>query len=249
MNDSNSSRAAHEIEHGRKLAQSEPEHIWGWDTPAGCIRAERRAELIARGADLGPGKRALEIGCGTGLFTEKFARNGAQIVAVDISPELLEKARARGLPASQVRFLAMPFEQCDVEGPFDAVIGSSVLHHLDIKPALVRIFTLLKPGGILFFAEPNMLNPLIIVLKNVKWIKRRFGDSPNETAFFRWSFLRLLLETGFEQPVVAPYDWLHPATPKGMIGAVRAAGEILEKTPLLKEFAGSLLIRATRPVP
>jgi 2-polyprenyl-3-methyl-5-hydroxy-6-metoxy-1,4-benzoquinol methylase len=248
MKDPNSSRAAHEIEHGRKLARHEPERIWGWDTPAGRLRAARRAELIISGAALGPGKRALEIGCGTGLFTEKFAQSGAQIVAVDISPELLEKARARGLPESQVRFLAMPFEQCDVEGPFDAVIGSSVLHHLDIRQALAKIFTLLKPGGVLFFAEPNMLNPLIIVLKNIKWIKRRFGDSPNETAFFRWRFLRLLLETGFEKPLVIPYDWLHPATPKNMISAVKAAGGILEKTPLLKEFAGSLLIQANRPL-
>jgi 2-polyprenyl-3-methyl-5-hydroxy-6-metoxy-1,4-benzoquinol methylase len=247
MSVSNPSRATHEIEHGRKLAQNEPERIWGWDTPAGRLRAVRRGDLIALGAALGPGKRALEIGCGTGLFTEMFAQSGAQIVAVDISPELLEKARARGLQESQVRFLAMPFEECDVEGPFDAVIGSSVLHHLDIKPALAKIFTLLKPGGVLFFAEPNMLNPMIIVLKNIKWIKRRFGDSPNETAFFRWRFRRLLIEAGFESPVITPYDWLHPATPEKMIGAVKAAGEILEKTPLLKEFAGSLLIRANRP--
>ena len=127
MKDSNSSRAAHEIEHGRKLVQREPELIWGWGTAAGRLRASRRADLIINGAALDPGKRALEIGCGTGLFTEKFVRTGAQIIAVDISPDLLEKARARGLPESQVRFLAKPFEQCDVEGPFDAVIGSSVL--------------------------------------------------------------------------------------------------------------------------
>jgi len=248
MNDLNSSRAAHEIEHGRKLAQHEPEQIWGWGTPAGQLRAARRADLIISGAALGPGKRALEIGCGTGLFTEMFARSGAQIIAVDISSELLEKARARRLPESQVRFLAMPFEECDVEGPFDAVVGSSVLHHLDIQPALAKILTLLKPGGVLFFAEPNMLNPMIIVLKNIQWIKKRFGDSPNETAFFRWRFLRLLLETGFENPLVTPYDWLHPATPEGMINGVRAAGGIFEKTPLLREFAGSLLIRANRPM-
>ncbi len=248
MKDSSLSRAAHEIDHGRKLARLETERIWGWGTPAGRQRADRRAELIGRGAALAPGKRVLEIGCGTGLFTEKFAQSGAQIVAVDISSELLEKAHGRGLPEARVRFLAMPFEECDVEGPFDAVIGSSVLHHLDIEPALTKIFTLLKPGGILFFVEPNMLNPLIIILKNVKWIKRRFGDSPTETAFFRWSFLRLLRETGFEQPVVTPYDWLHPATPKRMIGAVSAAGKLLEKTPILKEFAGSLLIRAVRPL-
>ena len=248
MNDSTSSRAAHEIEHGRKLAQHEPEQIWGWGTAAGRLRAARRAELIIGGAALGPGKRALEIGCGTGNFTEKFARSGAQIVAVDISPDLLEKARARGLPESQVRFLAKPFEQCDVDGPFDAVIGSSILHHLDIQPALAKILALLKPGGVMCFAEPNLVNPQIMIQKNVPWVRERLGDSPDETAFVRWSLRRLLLKTGFDRVVITPFDWLHPATPERLIGAIRAAGNILEKTPLLRELAGSLLIRGSRPI-
>lgn len=247
MNDPNSSRAAHEIEHGRKLAQHEPEQIWGWGTPAGQFRAARRADLIIRGAALGPGKRALEIGCGTGNFTEKFARSGAQIVAVDISPDLLKKAQARRLPESQVRFLAKPFEQCDVDGPFDAVIGSSILHHLDIQPALAKILVLLKPGGVMCFAEPNLVNPQILVQKNIPWIRERLGDSPDERAFVRWPLRRRLLRTGFESVVITPFDWLHPATPEGMIGAVRTAGTIFEKTPLLRELAGSLLIRASRP--
>ena len=247
MKDSSPSRAEHEIEHGRKLARNEPEQIWGWGTPAGRLRAIRRADLISRGAELGSGKRALEIGCGTGNFTEQFARSGAQIVAVDISPELLEKARARGLPESQVHFLAMPFEECDVEGPFDAIIGSSVLHHLDIQPALAGILTLLKPGGVMCFAEPNLVNPQIMIQKNVPWIRERLGDSPDETAFVRWPLKRLLKKTGFEGVAITPFDWLHPATPEGMIGAVQAAGKIFEKTPLLKELAGSLLIRANRP--
>ena len=247
MNDSPSSRAAHEIEHGRKLARLETEHVWGWATPAGRRRADRRAELIVRGGALAPGKRALEIGCGTGNFTEMFARSGAQIVAVDISPELLEKARGRGLPEAQVRFLAKPFEQCDVDGPFDAVIGSSILHHLDIRPALAKILALLKPGGAMCFAEPNMVNPQILIQKNVPWIRERLGDSPDETAFIRGPLRRLLLTTGFENVSITPFDWLHPATPRPLIGAVSAAGKLLEKTPLLKEFAGSLLIRACRP--
>jgi len=176
-----------------------------------------------------------------------FARSGAQIVAVDISPELLEKARERGLPEAQVRFLAKPFEQCDVDGPFDAVIGSSILHHLDIRPALAKILALLKPGGAMCFAEPNMVNPQILIQKNVPWIRERLGDSPDETAFIRWPLRRLLLRTGFESVAITPFDWLHPATPRPLIGTVSATGMLLEKTPILKEFAGSLLIRACRP--
>src|SRR5437773_1072311 len=98
-------RAEHEISHGKWLAAKDTEKVWGWGTPAGRLRANRRASLIMDGAELAPEKRALEIGCGTGMFTEMFAASGATILAVDISAELLEKARLRSLPARRVTFL------------------------------------------------------------------------------------------------------------------------------------------------
>jgi len=228
------------------LAQTDPEEIWGWGTPAGRVRARRRAELIATASKLRPGIRALEIGCGTGLFTEMFARSETQLVAVDISGDLLKRARTRGLPPERVMFLEKSFEDCDVEGPFDAVIGNSILHHLDLDLALPRIHTLLKPGGTIAFAEPNMLNPQIALQKNIPWLKHRLGDSPDETAFIRWRFTKVLLAAGFEDVVITPFDWLHPATPVAMIPFVSRIGMILELVPGLREFSGSLLIRGKR---
>ena len=186
MTDAPTARAAHEIEHGKKLAAGDPDLIWGWGTPAGKLRAARRGELIAKGAQLAPRVRALEVGCGSGLFTEMFARTGATIIAVDISPELLERARARNLPADRVTFLEKRFEDCTVNGPFDAVIGSSILQHLEQRQSIEQMFQLHRPGGKFSFAEPNMLNPQIAVQKNVRWIKEKLGDSPDETAFVRW---------------------------------------------------------------
>jgi 16S rRNA A1518/A1519 N6-dimethyltransferase RsmA/KsgA/DIM1 with predicted DNA glycosylase/AP lyase activity len=52
---------------------------------------------------------AFEIGCGTGVFTEFFYTTGARVVAVDISPDLLEKANKRQLPEQQVQFLGIRF--------------------------------------------------------------------------------------------------------------------------------------------
>lgn len=242
-----SGRAEREIAHGKLLATADTEAIWGWGTPAGKRRARRRAELIAAGANLGPEVKALEIGCGTGLFTEMFAQTGAHIMAVDISAELLEKAQARGLPADRVQFICKRFEDCDVDGPFDAVIGSSVLHHLDIEAALAKVYGLLKPGGIMSFGEPNMLNPQIMIQKNIPWVKKHMGDSPDETAFVRWWLHRLLLQVGFDKPEIIPLDWLHPLTPVPLISAVEWAGHWLERIPVLREFAGSLYIRAYRP--
>ncbi len=241
-------KAANEIEHGKLLAERDPEASWGWDSPAGRLRAERRARLILEGADLKPGMRALEIGCGTGNFTQVFAGTGAKLLSVDISPDLLECARRRGLPTEQVQFVCKRFEECEIDGPFDAVIGSSVLHHLDIEDALAKIFRLLKPGGWLSFAEPNMLNPQVFAERKFRFLHKLFWYvSPDETAFVRWTLAGQLRAVGFERLHLEPFDWLHPAVPSPLIGPVNLAGSILEALPLAREFAGSLYIRARRP--
>lgn len=237
-------QAEREIAHGRRLARGDTERIWGWDTPAGRLRARRRAELIARGAGLGPGVRALEIGCGTGLFTEMFKETGADLLAVDISGVLLERARARHIANNRVRFIEGRFEDSAVGGPFDAVIGSSVLHHLDVRVALARIHALLTPGGRLCLAEPNMLNPQV-------FLERRFRGwlpyvSPDETAFVRWRLQRLLAVLEFTQVSIIPFDWLHPATPRHLIPFVQRLSRWLEWLPGVREVAGSLLIRCVR---
>jgi len=239
-------RKEHEIEHGRFLAERGAENIWGWGSPAGQVRSRRRATLIAEGGRLKAGVRALEVGCGTGLFTEVFSGTSASVVAVDISSELLEIARRRGLPFDRVSFIAKPFEECDVDGPFDAVIGSSILHHLDMVKSLPKFYNLLRPGGWFCFAEPNMLNPQIFLQKNIPWLKAIMGDSPDETAFVRWSLARLLKESGFDEISITPFDWLHPAVPSFMIKPVSACGKLLEALPVIREFSGSLIIRARR---
>jgi SAM-dependent methyltransferase len=244
---SRSTRAEREIDHGKWLAEREAESVWGWGPGAGRLRAARRTDLILEGARIGPHSRVLEIGCGTGGFTERFAAVGARIFAVDISPELLAKARCRGLPPAQVTFCEKRFEECGAEGPFDAIIGSSILHHLDLDLSIGRMKELLKKGGRLSFAEPNMLNPQVYLERRFHYLPIFSYTSPDETAFMRWRLARKLRAAGFEQVSIAPLDWLHPVTPLCMIGAVKAIGGVLEAFPGVREFAGSLYIRAVLP--
>ena len=241
-------RAKHEIKHGKILSQSDPELIWNWDTPAGRQRAERRAELIIKGSRLGPGVCALEIGCGTGMFTEMFVKTGAKLIAVDISFDLLKKAQARNLPPDRVLFLEKRIEDYDADDSFDAVIGSSVLHHLDMETAVKKIFTLLKPGGIMCFTEPNMLNPQVYIERKFRSVLPCFWYvSEDETAIVRWKFRDFLKKIGFDNIEIMPFDWLHPATPVPLIGLTGNIGKLLENTPILREFAGSLYIQCRRP--
>lgn len=238
-------KVKHEVEHGKFLAAKEAESLWGWGTIAGKERALRRARLIAEGAGLSVDKKVLEVGCGTGVFTEMFASYSAEIVAVDISHDLLEIAAKRRLPSTKVIFKEGRFEDMSFNALFDAVIGSSVLHHLDTTIAFHKILKLLKPGGVISFAEPNMLNPQVFAERKFRhWFPY---VSPDETAFIPWRLANALKAAGFEDINIVPFDWLHPSTPAGMIKYIRKLAAILEKTYFIRNFSGSLYISARKP--
>lgn len=233
-----------ELEHARKILHN-PEMYWNEGTKAGRRGSMRRADWVARMAKLAPGMCALEIGCGTGFFSQTFMKTGAELHGIDISPELLEKARER-VPSG------VQFFECDVErlpypdAHFDAVVGIRVLHHLDMNAAFKEIARVLKPGGRLAFCEPNMMNPQIMVQKNVPWIKERMGDTPDETAFFKWGLRKFLKERGFAEISIDPFDFLHPFVPDGWIPWVEKAGSFFERVPVLREIGGSLQIFAVK---
>jgi ubiquinone/menaquinone biosynthesis C-methylase UbiE len=237
-------RVTKEIRHGRFLAEHGAGEIWNWESPAGKLRWARRVKMLS--GHLKPGMTVLELGCGTGYFTRELACSGANIIAIDVSRELLEIARTNS-SAPNVRYEIQ--NACALTGPdatFDSVVGSSILHHLEIEEALREVYRVLKPDGTIYFTEPNMLNPQIALQKNVPWIKRKLGDSPDETAFFRWWLRRLLEQTGYRDVRIDPFDFLHPKTPVPLIDRLNAVGRFLENVPIISEFAGSLYIRGVK---
>jgi SAM-dependent methyltransferase len=231
--------------HHRELAGQDTEAIWGWDSPAGRRRADRRGHLLAARAGIGPGRRVLELGCGTGEFTCRVAPSGARLVALDLSPDLLARARARvGEGARFVRGNAevLPFPA----GRFDAVYGCSVLHHLDLDATLAEVRRVLRPGGRLAFSEPNLLNPQVLLMFKVRALRGRFGVSPDEMAFTRGRITRTLRRLGFTGISVRYFDFLHPAIPGALLSLVEPPLRALERVPVLRAIAGSLLIDAER---
>lgn len=237
-------RLENERIHAQYLLTHGAPEVWGWGTPAGQKRVARRFDFFKTHAPLIPGKKVLEIGCGTGVFSTLLAQTGAITTAIDISPELIEQAK-KTIPHKNISFevqdaMATTFQ----DQSFDSVIGCSVLHHLDAPVALKEFYRLLKPGGTLVFSEPNMLNPQIALQKNIPYLKKLAGDSPDETAFFTWQIKKMLKKTGFKHFEVVPFDFLHPAVPKKLIPLVDALGKTIEKIPVINQIAGSLLIVA-----
>jgi len=105
----------------------------------------------------------------------------------------------------------------------------------------------LRPGGRCVFTEPNIANPQVALMFRLGLTKKYFGVSPDEMAFSRFRALAALRSAGFAEPVVRPFDFLHPATPEILCGAVARLGRGLERVPLLREIAGSLAVGGRRP--
>jgi SAM-dependent methyltransferase len=238
----------HERDHFESLFSARGALYWAERTEAGRRRRVIRSRLLAACADVdGRAARILEVGCGIGDYTRGVAAaTPATIVSVDVAPGLVAHAQA-SRPAN-VRFVAADVEALPfASGTFDAVVGNAVLHHLRLDRTVPEMLRVLRPGGRLCFAEPNMLNPQVFLERNVRWIGRRLDNSPGETAFVRWRVRPTLARLGLADVRARPFDFLYPLTPARWIPAVERLGGVLERTPGVAEIAGSLLITGRKP--
>ena len=92
-------------------------------------------------------RQLLEVGGGQGELAERIGRElGAQVSFVDLSPRMVELARARGLDAQVGDVQELPF----ADGTFDTVVAAWMLYHVpDVDHALAEIARVLQTGGAL----------------------------------------------------------------------------------------------------
>jgi ubiquinone/menaquinone biosynthesis C-methylase UbiE len=113
-------------------------------------------ELVER---YGAGGDVLECGVGTGLLLERFARFARTARGIDLSPGMLEHARARGLDVSEASITALPFG----DASFDVTCSFKVLAHVpEIGKALAEMARVTRPGGVVIaeFYNPLSLRAL-----------------------------------------------------------------------------------------
>src|SRR5271166_3203665 len=115
-----------------------------------------------------PGESILELGAGSGLWTEQLTdvlRGENPITAGVFNPDLAEQLAGKKM--SNVKVARIQDLSADLpEGSFDYIIGTAILCH-DLYEQNLRILRrLLKPGGQILFFEANHWNPQVFV-KNV----------------------------------------------------------------------------------
>lgn len=235
-----------EIKHFSELISSVHDCWYGNKTKAGQRRIDIRLELTQRILKPAAQHRILEVGCGHGLFTERLVQLESKIFPFDLCFALIQEANKRKGNNRVVNSVASAHQLPYKNDSFDYVIGNAILHHLDVPISLREYYRVLKPGGVCLFFEPNMMNPQNAISKNVPFLKKFFQESPNETAFFRWAVKKQFEKAGFNNAAATPFDFLYPLTPPSCITFVEKVGNILEKIPILKEFAGSLILYGTK---
>lgn len=174
-----------------------------------------------------PGARVLEVGCGLGDLLAALPTSDR--VGIDVSPRMVELAHARH-PELDVRL-------CDVErdelpeGPFDAIVLSDVLGHLDdIEKALCRLAPRLAPGGRIVATYYNFVWEPLLKAAEVLGLKTPW---PDQNWLSMTDIANLFHLADFEV-VRRGTDILLPV---GIPTVSDLANRIAAKVPILRELA------------
>jgi SAM-dependent methyltransferase len=197
---------------------------------------------------LATGRDVLEVGCGTGLILERLARAARRAEGIDLSPGMLEKARARGLTVREASATALPYADAE----FDLVVSFKVLAHVpDLALALREMARVCRPGGRVL---AELYNPW-----SLRFLAKRLGgpgkisDGRSEAdVFTRWDAphrLRSLLPDTLELDEVRGLRVFTPAAVVHrvpLLGATLARAERVVTRSPLRWFGGFLVLMATR---
>lgn len=192
--------------------------------------------------------KILELGCGTGEYSREIAKAfpESDITCLDISPGILKIARQKCRDSKNVHFvLGSAFSTNFRKKQFDVICGFYVLHHLDIRRTIREIKRILKGGGVAYFYEPNILNPIVFLVKSSGFLKARVGDSPDEWAINPLTIPKLF--TGFRSVNINLSEYVLPLQvfPFNLMKVLDKITDVFKYIPILKFVGGSVMIVAT----
>lgn len=129
----------------RKMYELEDGHWW--------YIAKRRITLAMARPHLHKKARVLDVGCGTGVIMDAFAKEAGFVEGIDFSKEALKFCRKRGLKKVFVADLEKPLPKR--LGTYDVIVATDIVEHLrnDVG-ALKRLQALLKPDGVIIVSVP-----------------------------------------------------------------------------------------------
>ena len=179
-----------------------------WDDD--MIRNEDIIATILDNTGIRPGIRVLDVACGTGvLFPDYLSRGVAEVIAIDISPEMAKIAAAK---FPQVHVICGDVEEAEFPHPFDAVMVYNAFPHFPDPAKLVRrLAELVVPGGRLSIAHG---------MSRAALIRHHERASAVSIDLLHENELAALLEPWFEVDVIISNDRMYQVCGVRREGAV-----------------------------
>lgn len=131
---------------------------------------------------------ALEIGCGTGIFSAVIAGGVQHLTATDMSPEMLERTRQRLQSCPNVAVKPMNGYQTGcTDSTFDMIFMGNVVHIVQDPTALLQeCHRILKPGGRVLLIDFTMVGmPVLAKLAMVIRYLSQYGAPPRSNKNYR----------------------------------------------------------------
>jgi ubiquinone/menaquinone biosynthesis C-methylase UbiE len=216
-----------------------------YQTPLGTLAHALERDAILALAGVKPGEWAVDIGCGTGIYTVELAQRSARVIGLDPSMEMItiaqEKLRQAGLTGHFIcgSAEALPFGS----GKFDlalAVTSLCFVHSPD--RAIEEMRRVLRPGGRLVLGELNRFSTWTLLRR----LKGLFRETIYNQAHF-WSRLELeglLQAQGFHSSTVRTLLYFPPIPSRAFLKSYRFFEVVIKK--LLPGTGAFIAMRAER---
>jgi ubiquinone/menaquinone biosynthesis C-methylase UbiE len=123
-------------------------------TPLGAAVDLAEWRAVAELSSLRSGERALDAGCGTGIYTRRLLEHGLEVTGVDTDPEMLVAARLKAPEARllEVDVTRLPF----ADGEFDLALAVTLICFVDdAERAVNELVRVTHPGGRVVLGELN----------------------------------------------------------------------------------------------
>ena len=131
-----------------------------------------KAVLATRAADRKPAffRRAIDLGCGTGLAAAAFAKNVDRFTGVDLSPRMIEKARSTGLYAELEVDDMLQGLRSKPETSAELILAADAMVYVaDLMPVLAEAKRVLVAGGVLAFTTETHDGEGVIIGEGLRY--------------------------------------------------------------------------------